>query len=169
MSGNALDLHEFAKLGYYDLLHGKRLDLRRTDEYLREIESCMICDARNIYDGICKVETSGLHMEEKRTAIELLAIKERLNQANVCLRWVDGEQELADGLTKPWKHEPLIRALREHAWKIVYDPKFQSARKKRILQQNLYVDEIWLTTVLSLGGEQIEFWTGEKSVHCSPH
>ena len=87
----------------------------KTDSYLQQIES----DARNIYDGVCKVQTSGLHMEEKRTAIELLATRERLNQANVCLRWVDGEQELADGLTKPWKHEPLMKVLKEPMWRLV--------------------------------------------------
>lgn len=144
------------------------LDLRKTDSYLQQNESCLVCDARNIYDGICKVETSGLHMEEKRTAIELLAIKERLNQANVCLRWVDGEQELADGLTKPWKHEPLIKALKEPVWRLVYDPKFQSARRKRILQRNGDAGEVWLTNVLSPVGEQTEFWSCEKSAHCSP-
>ena len=73
-------------------------------------------------------------MEEKRTAIELLAIKERLKQANVNLKWVDGDQELADGLTKPWRHEPLIKALGKGEWRIVYDPDFQSARKKRAMK-----------------------------------
>ena len=77
----------------------ERIDLRRVDEYLSTIESCMVCDVRNIFDGVVKVETSGLQMEEKRTAIELLAIKERLSQARVSLKWVDGEQELEDGLT----------------------------------------------------------------------
>ena len=77
----------------------ERIDLRRVDEYLSTFESCMVCDVRNIFDGVVKVETSGLQMEEKRTAIELLAIKERLSQARVSLKWVDGEQELEDGLT----------------------------------------------------------------------
>ena len=50
------------------------------------------------------------------------------------LKWVDGDQELADGLTKPWKHEPLIKALCKGEWRIVYDPDFQSARKKRAMK-----------------------------------
>lgn len=85
MSGNALDTHEFAKLGCYDLINPGKLDLRKIDCYLQQTESCLVCDARNIYGCVCKVETSGLHMKEKRTAIELFAIKERLNQANVSL------------------------------------------------------------------------------------
>ena len=72
MSANALDAHEFAKLGYTydDLCQNFRLGLRKSDDYLSSFKSCLVGDA---YDGICKVETSGLHMAEKRTAIELLA------------------------------------------------------------------------------------------------
>ena len=104
----------------------------------------MVCDAKNIYDGICKVETSGLHMEEKRTAIELLAIKERLQQANISLKWVNGDQELADGLTKGWKHETLVRALEEAKWRIVYDPSYQSAKKMRAQRQSQSDDSYYV-------------------------
>lgn len=135
MSANALDSHEFAKLAYFDLMSFSRVDLRKTDEYLSSIPSCMVCDAKNIYDGVVKVETSGLHMEEKRTAIELLAIKERLQQANVSLKWVNGDQELADGLTKPWKHEGLIQAMEGKHWRIVFDPTYQSAKRIRAARQ----------------------------------
>ena len=38
----------------------ERIDLRRVDEYLSSFESCMVCDARNISEGVVKVETSGL-------------------------------------------------------------------------------------------------------------
>ena len=135
MSANALDSHEFAKLAYFDLMSFSRVDLRKTDDYLSSIPSCMVCDAKNIYDGVVKVETSGLHMEEKRTAIELLAIKERLQQANVSLKWVNGDQELADGLTKPWKHEGLIQAMEGKHWRIVFDPAYQSAKRARAARQ----------------------------------
>ena len=105
MVGNAIDTHEFVKLGYLDMLGSRKLDLRNADQYLQEVPSALICDSRNAFDGLAKVETSGLHMEEKRTAIELLGIKERLSQANVSVRWVDGDQELADCLTKPWVYD----------------------------------------------------------------
>ena len=118
----------------------------------------MVCDARNISDGVVKVETSGLQMEEKRTAIELLAIKERLSQARVSLKWVDGEQELADGLTKPWKHETLIKALQKGEWRIIFDPEFQSARRKRVLRiSQQSCDAYWLHHVWQLDCDQKEF------------
>ena len=81
MLGNAVDTHVFIKLGYLDLIGTRKLNLRDVDPYLQEVPSLIISDARNAYDGIAKVETSGLHMEEKRTAIELLGVKEQLGQA----------------------------------------------------------------------------------------
>ena len=151
MTGNALDIHEFVKLGWYNMLNPKDIDLRKSDEYLKEIPSCLVCDAKNIFDGIAKVETSGLHMEERRTAIELLAVKERLQQAGVCLKWVNGDQELADGLTKGWKHEALIKALGEAHWRIVYDPEYQSARKVRAkMQIPSGVDCFWFDCLWNL-------------------
>ena len=148
-------------LALCDLESNGKLDLRKTDELLSCFRSSLVCDARNIFDGIVKVATSGLQMEEKRTAIELLAVKERLKQANLDLKWVHGEQELADGLTKPWKHEPLITALDRNEWRIIYDPAFQSARRKRALGiQN--VDLIhWLHCLFAL-----EHWARRKLHRC---
>ena len=136
MCGNAVDTHEFSKLSYIDMLSSRILNLRQADQYLQEFPSVLVCDSRNVYDGLAKVETSGLHMEEKRAAIELLGIKERFEQANVCVRWVDSDQELADSLTKPWVYEQLIRALDLGCWTIVFDAEMMSAKKKRQLRRN---------------------------------
>ena len=76
MSGNALDQHEFCKLFMIIMEEPNKIDLRQPDNVLRSQESCLISDSKNVYDGLEKVETSGLQMEERRTAIELLGIKE---------------------------------------------------------------------------------------------
>ena len=49
-------------------------------------------------------------MEEKRTTLELLGIKERLQEAQVTICWVDGDRELADDLMKPRVYEQLLKA-----------------------------------------------------------
>ena len=70
------------------------------------------------------------------------------------MKWVDGEQELADGLTKPWKHEPLIKALK----KVIFDPEFQSARRKRALRiSQQSCDAYWLHHVWQLDCDQKNF------------
>ena len=100
--------HEFCKLSFIDLNSSQSIDLRKANELLSSIESSVVVvvvvDARNVFDGVNKVESSGPQMQEKHTAIELLA-KERLKQAKVTLKWVDGELELADVLTKLGCHD----------------------------------------------------------------
>ena len=135
MFGNGVDTHEFLKLAVHDMCHTTKLDLRDPDKYLQELESYVVSDSKNVYDAIAKVETSGLHMEEKRTAIELLGVKERLQQAKIVIKWVDGDQELADCLTKPWLHEQLMKALEIGAWTLTFDETIMSAKKKRQLKK----------------------------------
>jgi hypothetical protein len=132
--GNALDSHEFAKLLAIELESSSVLDLRNVDQYLQQRQTSVVCDAKNIYDALERIETSGLQLEEKRTAVELLGIKEIIRGANVKARWVNSDQELADGLTKPWKFDQLIKAMQKGCWRIIFDPDFVSARKARKLQ-----------------------------------
>lgn len=146
--------HEFCKLSFIDLNSSQSIDLRKANELLSSIESSVVVvvvvDARNVFDGVNKVESSGPQMQEKHTAIELLA-KERLKQAKVTLKWVDGELELADVLTKLGCHDALLRALQLGEWRIVYDPNFQSARRKRSLRyQQSCCDTYWLHCLFSL-------------------
>ena len=148
MCANALDFHEFSKLGWIDLQEPTKVDLRVADEYLRTFESGLIVDARNIYDGLSRVESSGLQMEEKRTAIGLLAIKERLHQAAVDLKWVDGEQEHADGLTKSGCHEPLLKAL------------YQSTRISCLLERKGLRDTNFV--LMNIGCTVYGQWTQEQ-------
>ena len=162
MSGNALDQHEFCKLFMIIMEEPNKIDLRQPDNVLRSQESCLISDSKNVYDGLEKVETSGLQMEERRTAIELLGIKERLAQANIRCRWVSGDQELADGLTKPWQGEQLVKALQKTRWSIIFDPEFISAKRKKQLGKLKHLEcgdlNLWLRSVFLLD----EFCRGQK-------
>ena len=135
MLGNGLDTHEFTTLAYMDTCRTAKMDLRDADRYLCQEPSFVVSDSRNAYDGLAKVETSGLHMEENRTAIELLGVKERLAQACVTIKWVDGDQELADCLTKPWLYEQLMKALELGHWTLTFDAEIMSARRKRTLRK----------------------------------
>ena len=84
MLGNGFDSHEFIKLACYDMVNTVKLDLRDPDQYLCLEHSFVVSNSRNAFDGLAKVKTSGLHMEEKRTAIELLGIKEPATGACHC-------------------------------------------------------------------------------------
>ena len=62
---------------------------------------------------------------------------ERIGPAGVAVKRVDSGQELADGLTKCWKHEQLIHVLSLGCWKIVYDPLFLINARRSWLKEFL--------------------------------
>ena len=134
--GNSLDTHEFLKHLLLEIHQPDGLDLRNFDELLRQTPSAIVCDAKNMFDALNIVQSAGLHLEEKRTAVECLAIRQRLRAAGISLRWVDSDQEVADGFTKPFAFEQILRALRLGKWTIVFDPRFVSAKKKRKMIQS---------------------------------
>ena len=129
--GNAVDQHEFVKQTLFDFTNFSGIDLSSPEKDVATMKSCLIIDAKNMYDALNRIETSGLQLEEKRT----LGIKERLRKARIFLRWVDSDQELADGLTKPFHAEQILKAVRWACWKITFDPNYVSAEKKRILRK----------------------------------
>ena len=97
------DQLEFVKLFLLELLEPNPLDLRKYTQLIAEcgIESPMVTDCKSLYDAIEKNMSAGLSLSEKRTAIEVIALKERMSQLNLKLFWVNGDRQLADGLTKP--------------------------------------------------------------------
>ena len=66
---------------------------------------------------------------------EINVPKERQAQPTSEIRWVDGDQELADSLTKPWVYEQLMKALDLGKWSITFDAEMLSARRKRQLRK----------------------------------
>ncbi len=58
-----------------------------SDEKFTTFESVVITDSKNACDSLTRIESSGLQLQEKRLAIELLGIKERINAANMTTRW----------------------------------------------------------------------------------
>lgn len=110
----------------------RKVSLKKSDDYLvSDHLSTILTDCKSLYDALAKVETSGLQLTEKRSAIEATGCKVRLHQTNCAVRWVNSDSQLADGLTKPDACDNLRKFQRQGYWKIVFDPEFVSAKKKR--------------------------------------
>ena len=131
MASTATDAHEFIKQILLDWFNQETIGHDCVDQAMKQVQSVMVCDSRNLYDALSKIESSGLHLEEKRTAIEVLSIRERTQAAGVTLRWVDSDQQLADGLSKNNEYEQLLEICHQGAFRLVFDPRFTSAKKKR--------------------------------------
>ena len=61
--------------------------------------SAVITDAKALFDSTTAV-TSGLKLSERRTAIEICILRERLEASLSKVKWCNSLQQLADGLTK---------------------------------------------------------------------
>ena len=91
-------------------------------------ESPVITDAKALYDSAGSV-TPGLKLSERRTAIEISILRERMKAALGQFRWVNSLQQLADGLTKPSAKDALAHTLARGVHALKYDPNFVAAKK----------------------------------------
>merc|ERR1712046_164045 len=101
-------------------------------------------DCKSLFDAVTRIESSGLHLTEKRTALEILSLKERSSGVGVQHLWISGDQNLADGLTKVnlAAMESLFKAIKLKKWRIQYDENFVSGRKKKAALRSRIVEQI---------------------------
>ena len=131
------------------------------DEALSRMPSVVVTDSKNVYDSVVRIETSGLQLEEKRLALEVLSIRERVLAAGVSCRWVDSDQQLADGLSKPFVMDSLLTSLQKGKLCLEFD-QFVSAKRKRAWRREQHVKGPTLTP--EVPAHQEEFCSG---VECS--
>ena len=90
----------------------------------------IITDCKALYDATHSV-SSGLGISEKRTAIEVRMMVDRVAFIGASWRWVNSDQQLADGMTKASMRLKLAEYLRKGYHSLEYDPDFVSAKKSR--------------------------------------
>ena len=122
MASNATDTHEFMKQILIEWFNPNQECLGNMDSKMKEIPSVLILDSKNLFDALSRIETSGLQLEERRTAIEVLSIRERTQQTGIRVKWCDSDQQLADGLSKPFHYEQLVEMFSLGVISIVFDP-----------------------------------------------
>ena len=136
---------------------------------LSYIPCIIVTDSKSLYDAY-RSQTGGLGMEEKRSALELLDLKERMVRAdnkllkgNNILKWVNSEANLADSLTKPTAKKPLQSFFETGCnWAITLDPLQRSARKRK--EQGL--EPLTATTEITDRLETAALQT-DKTIHTS--
>ena len=76
-------------------------------QWLMKIPSLAVTDCKSVYDHVTGDGSAGT-VSEKRTAIDLVIIRESLVDSGTTLRWASTSLQLADGLTKD-SSEPMDR------------------------------------------------------------
>lgn len=131
MASTGLDAHEFLKQMLLEWHNPHEIPLHELDSGLRKIKSVIVTDSKNFYDSVVRVVSSGLQLEEKRLAIEIISFKERRAATGTECRWVDSDQQLADSLSKAFEFDAILHAFQKRKIALLFDPMFMSARKKR--------------------------------------
>ena len=82
---------------------------------LLKVPAVLITDCKAFYDGVVKSQSAGLGLEERRTAIEALALRQALEAGQTVVRWVHSHAQIADGMTKAsWQAFSVLSKLMEH-------------------------------------------------------
>ena len=112
---------------------GGHVNVWRCDDAVRAVDAVLISDSKNLYDRLGQTVLT-LKGAEKRTDIETLCLKESTASTNLVVRWVNGDSQLANSLTKENELHQIHEYLRRDGqWRIVFDPNLLSGRKRRQL------------------------------------
>ena len=101
----------------------------------KQHQSPVITDAKSLCDALERSESSTRNLTVRRTAMEVTAIRQRLEHGFIYTGWVNSDRQMADGLTKPQAAWKLLEVMSAGKWKIVCDATFQSTRKLKVARR----------------------------------
>ena len=137
---DVLDDLNYSRAFYLDFLQAKSIDLKNIDQQLSQqpYPSPIIMDCKSLYDCLETNVSMGLGAAEKRTSIEMLAGKQQMIATHVTTKWVNGDAQLADALSKPNGNHALSQAMQSGRIRITWDPEFVSAKKLKQQKKKAY-------------------------------
>ena len=93
----AVEYADYVKVFLMEL-RKPRFSLLRAGDAMRDIEGCLVIDARSLYDFSTK--ETGRVPSDRRLAVDIRLLQEFFSTSTWSMRWVSGSQQLADTLTK---------------------------------------------------------------------
>ena len=107
-----------------------KLDLRNWTEIIESRERVYVTDAKSVYDYLRKDATST--SSDKRMAIEGALLRETIRRPRAQVRWIDGQQNLADILTKEKADKTVaLDYLKDGVISLVQTAENQQVKEKR--------------------------------------
>ena len=103
--------------------------------------SPVITDAKALFDA-AKKSSAGRGLLEKRTAIDVKIICEKMQCFGGYWTWTNSDQQLGDGLTKPQARVKLAQILARGYHCLKFDPMFVAAKKRTNKQKEDYEKEL---------------------------
>ena len=122
--------------------YGGQISLRKCDEAVSSVPGILISDSKNLFDRLGQTVLTWKGAE-KRSDIESLCLKESMLSTSVQVRWVSGDSQLANSLTKENEPHQLCEYLRRNgSWRIIYDPDLLSGRKRKQLGLDMLEERV---------------------------
>ena len=120
-----------AEFFYQHLIKGDGIDW---ETMIEPLEFGVVTDAKSVYDSL--TSSTGSSSTDKRTAIDLAIIREYLRRHNGCIRWIGGNVQLADSLTKFMTADFLRSVMRRGSYQLraeyeTLDLKHQAKQEKK--------------------------------------
>ena len=98
----------------------------------KQHKSPVITDAKSVYVASERSESSKRNVAERRTAIEVTPIRQRLEHGFIYTGWMNSDGQMADGLAKPQAAWKLLEIMSAGRWKIVWDATFPECPKSQV-------------------------------------
>eukprot|EP00435_Cladocopium_sp_Y103_P066005 s182_g28.t1 len=123
-------------------IHGEQITRSNLATVVREKSTgALVMDSKGIYDSMTR-NVSALHgLKSGRAGYELTISVSQALEVQTVLRWVNGESQLADCLTKGGHSKKLFMKFLADGqeWQLVHDPDFVAGKKlkRRALEQKL--------------------------------
>ena len=105
------------------------------DENVKKIPGAIVTDAKSVYDGVEKRESFSAGLQDRRSGIETVAIRQQIRDQEVKAWWTNSDQQVADGLTKVEARMRYVEWIRRGEVCLRHDPEFTSAKKVRQKQR----------------------------------
>ena len=99
-------------------LLGESLNEEDWEQRLASIPYVSVVDSRSLYDCLNKLVCTYAQIEDKRTAIDAAILKDDLYKTGGHLRWVEGNNMIADSLTKRMSSEFLRNVCNNGLWSL---------------------------------------------------
>ena len=112
---------------------GGQVSVWRCNDAVMAVDGVLISDSTNLYDRLHQTVLT-LKGAEKRTDTETLCLKESMEATNLKVRWVNGDSQLANSLTKAREPDQLMEYFRRGGcWRIVHDTTLMLGRRRKQL------------------------------------
>ena len=113
-------------------------------------KSVLVIDAKALFDAIKKPGFTS--QQDKRAAIEILCIQQKIKDLDCELRWVSSERMLADGMTKISARQSMVDRMKSGYIKLTFDENFKAAKKKTVEQRERDAHVVVLANLYAVRG-----------------